>query len=50
MSTEVEYIKRILQHSDEHSKGQPLKTKDLSCIICYTENQREIENQAFAEF
>jgi hypothetical protein len=50
MSTEIEYIRRILQHSDEHSKGQPLKTKDLSCIICYTENQREIENQAFAEF
>jgi hypothetical protein len=50
MSTEVEYIRRILQHSDKHSKGQPLKTEDLSCIICYTENQREIENQVFAEF
>jgi hypothetical protein len=50
MSTEVEYIRQILQHSDEHSKGQPSKTEDLSCIICYTENQREIENQAFAEF
>jgi hypothetical protein len=50
MSTEVEYIRRILQHSDEHSKGQPLKTEDLSCIICYIKNQKEIENQAFAEF
>src|SRR4051794_39516561 len=52
MNREFQYLQRIIKHSEEHIVGQQNLSEELSCIICYPEDQllALVEHQEFAKF